>query len=119
MSRCWIDAVKAADVVFTIRLEDGKPELFRDIPDEKSGASLAGRKRLADWIYDGTRRWIGTDFPNPEQARAFNLDWDVYSAMFWRAMNVDYRELETRADAVAAVLRGAGRCTSRRRPAPT
>jgi aminopeptidase len=106
MSRCWVEAVKAADMVFTIRLEDGQPELFRDIPDDKFGASLAGRKHLCDWIYDGTRRWIGTDLPTPEQARAFNLDWDVYSAMFWRAMDVDYRALKARAEAVAAVLRG-------------
>ena len=108
MSTCWIEAVKAADVVFTVRLEDGKPGLFRDVADDKFGAALSGRKQLADWIYDGTRRWIGTDFPTKEQAKAFNLDFDAFAGMFWRALDVDYAELRARAEAVAAVMRGAG-----------
>jgi len=107
MSRCWVEAVKAADVVFTVRLEDGKPELFRDVPADKFGAALSGRKHLCDWIYDGTRRWIGTDYPTKEQAKAFNLDFDAFAGMFWRALDVDYTELRARAEAVAAVMRGA------------
>ena len=84
MSTCWIEAVKAADVVFTVRLEDGKPGLFRDVADDKFGAALSGRKQLADWIYDGTRRWIGTDFPTKEQAKAFDLDFAACGALLAR-----------------------------------
>ncbi len=103
----WVEAARAADIVFTVRLEDGQPQLFRDVPEEKSGAGLRGRKLLADVIYDGTRRWIGTDLPTPHQAAAFNLDFATFSDMFWRSLLVDYQQLTRRADVVAAVLEGA------------
>lgn len=103
----WIEAARAADIVFTVRLEDGQPQLFRDIPARRFGASLRGRKLLADVIYDGSRRWIGTDLPTPQQAEAFNLDFAAFSDMFWRSLLLDYRELTRRADVVAAALEGA------------
>lgn len=103
----WIEAARRADIVFSVRLEDGRPELFRDIPGERFGALLRGRKRLADVIYDGTRRWIGTDLPTPGQAAAFNLDFRRFSEMFWRSLLVDYGELSRRADVVASFLQGA------------
>jgi len=102
----WIAAARAADIVFTVRLEDGQPELFRDIPDERFGAVLRGRKLLADVIYDGSRRWIGTDLPTPQQAAAFGLDFAAFSDMFWRSLLIDYRELSRRADVVASFLEG-------------
>jgi len=100
----WIEAARRADIVFTVRLEDGRPELFRDIPREKYGGLLRGRKQLADVIYDGTRRWIGTDLPTRAQAAAFNLDFECFSDMFWRALLLDYGALSRRADVVAATL---------------
>ena len=50
----WIAAVKAADVVFTVRMEHGDPALFAGVPAAKQGAARKGRKLLADHIYDGT-----------------------------------------------------------------
>lgn len=107
ISAGWIEAARVADIVFTVRLEDGQPRLFRDIPAERSGAALRGRKLLADVIYDGSRRWIGTDLPTPAQAEAFGLDFASFSDMFWRSLLLDYRELTRRADVVAAALEGA------------
>jgi aminopeptidase len=103
----WIAAVKAADVVLTVRLEDGKPGLFTSVPPEKTGADRRGRKLLADHIYDGTRRWIGTDYPTRDQADAFRVGWDEFESTFWRALDVDYRLLQERAERICAVLQGA------------
>ena len=89
----WIAAVKAADVVFTVRMEHGDPALFAGVPAAKQGAARKGRKLLADHIYDGTRRWIGTDFPTPAQARAHGVSWERFAGTFWRALDVDYRLL--------------------------
>jgi len=106
-SQSWIDAVKAADVVFSVRLEDGKPQLFADAPADKMGAHRRGRKLISDHIYDGSRRWVGTDYPTVEQAAAFHLDFAAFEEMFWRALDVDYRALSERAERVCAVLDGA------------
>jgi leucyl aminopeptidase (aminopeptidase T) len=106
-SRSWIEAVKAADVVFTMRLEDGKPELFADVLSSQRGAESRGRKLLADYIYDGTRRWIGSDFPTAQQAAVFGMPFAAYDELFWRALDVDYTVLRERASRVAAVLDGA------------
>jgi aminopeptidase len=106
-SRSWIEAVKAADVVFTMRLEDGDPALFADVTPRQRGASSRGRKFLADHIYDGTRRWVGSDFPTAAQAAVFGLDADRYTELFWRALDLDYGELRERAARVCGLLEGA------------
>ena len=103
----WIEAVRAANVVFSMRLEDGSPQLFSSIGAEQLGADRRGRKQLADLIYDGTRRWVGSDFPTPDQARAFGMDFEEYSAAFWKAIDIDYAALEARAERVCALLDGA------------
>jgi leucyl aminopeptidase (aminopeptidase T) len=107
MSRGWVELVKKADVVFTVRMEDGDPAMFADVSPEQREASSKGRKHLADHIYDLSRRWIGTDFPTAGQARSFGLTFADFSDMFWRALDIDYVELRRRADAVAAALEGA------------
>ena len=101
----WIEAVKKADVVFTVRMEDGDPALFADVTPEQRAAGSRGRKLLADHIYDGSRRWIGTDYPTPQQAAAFNVDYEAYQAMFWSALDLDYAALKAHADRVAARAR--------------
>lgn len=106
-SASWIEAVRAADVVFTMRLEYGRPELFTAISAAQLGANRRGRKLLADLIYDGTRRWVGSDFPTPGQAATFGMDFAAYDELFWDALDVDYRELDAMAARVCAVLEGA------------
>lgn len=106
-SKSWIDAVKAADVVFTMHLDDGKPKLYADVTAAQRGAEGRGRKLLADSIYDGTRRWIGSDFPTREQADTFGLSFDAFDELFWRALDLDYGVLAERAARVCSVLDGA------------
>jgi leucyl aminopeptidase (aminopeptidase T) len=106
-SRSWIEAVKAADVVLTMHLEDGDPRLFADVATSQRSAEGRGRKLLADHIYDGTRRWIGSDFPTAAQAAVFGMDFDAYSESFWRSLDLDYGVLRERGARVAGLLRGA------------
>jgi aminopeptidase len=100
----WIAAVKAADVVLTVSMERGDPALFAGVPAAKLGAARKGGKLLSDVIYDGKRRWVGTDFPTPAQARAHGVPWETFAGTFWRALDVDYRLLRERAERISAVL---------------
>jgi aminopeptidase len=100
----WIDAAKSADVVLSVHIEDGDPALFSAVPATRLGAARRGRKLLTDHIFDGSRRWIGTDYPTPAQARALGVPWETFAHAFWRALDVDYRLLRERAERVCAVL---------------
>jgi aminopeptidase len=108
-SRVQLEAARAADVVFVVRMELGDPMLFVDVAPEQEAAANRSRKPLFDLFFAGDRRWIGTDFPTPGQAAAFGLDHGAFSDMFWRSLDVDYGELKRKADVLAAVLEGSRR----------
>jgi aminopeptidase len=108
-SRVQLEAVRAADLIVVVRMEHGEPMLFADVSPEREMAAVRSRKPLFDLFFDGTRRWIGTDFPTPGQAAAFGLEYATFADMFWRSLDVDYGELQRKADALAAVLDGAER----------
>jgi len=102
-----LEAVRAADVVVVVRMEDGDPRLFADVTPAQRAAQQRGRKPIGDVIFGGGKRWIGTDYPTPAQAAAFNLEWGAFNDMFWRALDVDYGELQEKADAAASLFEGA------------
>ena len=102
-----LEAVRAADVVFVVRMEDGDPRLFADVTPAQRAAQQRGRKPVIDVIFGGGKRWIGTDYPTPEQAAAFDLEWNAFSEMFWRSLDIDYVELQEKADAGARLFEGA------------
>jgi aminopeptidase len=106
-SRCELAAVSAADVLIVVHMEDGDPRLFADVPPAQRAAQSRGRKPITDAIFGGGKRWIGTDFPTAAQAAAFNLRWDDFRDMFWRSLDIDYAELQERADAAAGLFEGA------------
>ena len=106
-SRVQLEAVRAADLAFVVRMEHGDPMLFADVSPEQDAAATRARKPLFDLFFGEGRRWIGTDFPTPGQAAAFGLEYAAFSEMFWRSLDVDYAELQGKADALAAVLEGA------------
>lgn len=108
-SRAQLEAARAADVVVVVRMELGDPLPFAAVPPEQEAAAARGRKPLIDAFFTQGKRWIGTDFPTPGQARAFGLDFAAFSDMFWRSLDVDYAELQRKADALAGVLDGARR----------
>jgi aminopeptidase len=107
-SRVQLEAARAADVVIVVHMEHGDPMLFADVAPEQHAAASTSRKPLFDLFFSGGRRWIGTDFPTPPQAAAFGLDFTAFSDMFWRSLDVDYAELQRKADALVAALEGVG-----------
>lgn len=108
-SRVQLEAARAADVAFVVRMELGDPMLFGDVAPEREAAAIRGRKPVVDQFFVEGKRWIGTDFPTPGQAAAFGLDYDAFAGMFWRSLDVDYSELRRKADTLAGVLHGARR----------
>ncbi len=108
-SRVQLEAARAADVVMVVRMELGDPMMFADVAPEQEAAAVRGRKPVIDVFFQEGRRWIGTDFPTPGQARAFGLEFAAFNDMFWRSLDVDYDELRRKADALASVLEGARR----------
>jgi aminopeptidase len=106
-SACALAAVKAADVVIVVHMEHGAPALFADVAAERFGAARLGRKPLMEAQFEPGRRWIGTDYPTPEQAEHFGMAMDAYAELFWRAIDVDYSALQRRAALICEVLDGA------------
>lgn len=101
--------IKSCDVIITVGMERKDPYTLRDLPEERLTAYRIGRKPWMDVVYDGQRRWVGTDFPTEEQAAAYGLDFRALHDVYWRAMAVDYEALRLRASKVAQTLRKAGK----------
>ena len=52
----WIEAARAADIVFIVRMEDGDPELFTDVaPPTRTAAATRGRKPVTDIFFSDGR----------------------------------------------------------------
>ncbi|GFP29153.1 aminopeptidase [Candidatus Hakubella thermalkaliphila] len=99
--------IQNSDVIITVSFLFKDPALSSRIPEERYSAERSGNKPIKDIIFDGHRRWVGTDFPTPEQAASYGVDFEYYHDTFWQAMNVDYPALASRAEDLAVVLRGA------------
>ena len=107
-SSCALAAVRAADVVIVVHMEHGDPALFAGVPAAGLGAARRARKPILEAQFEKGRRWIGTDFPTPDQAQLFGLPTDEYAELFWRAIDIDYAALTSRAELVRDALDGAG-----------
>jgi aminopeptidase len=105
-SECALAATRAADVVIVVHMEHGAPALFTGVTPEQFGAARRGRKALLDAQFEAGRRWIGTDYPTPEQAEHFDIGVEAYAELFWRAVDVDYSALQRRAALICEVLDG-------------
>ncbi len=53
-SRVQLEAVRAADVVFVVKMEHGDPMLFADVSPEQDAAATRARKPLFDLFFSGT-----------------------------------------------------------------
>jgi aminopeptidase len=102
-----VAALSAADLVITTFFERAKPHLFRNIPASRLRAQRQSEEKPSDVIYDGKRRWLGTEFPTPGQADALGCDWQTFENLFWRAMNLDYTTLQEPAQKLARKIRAA------------
>ena len=97
-------ALTASDVIITTFFERADPLAFAHFSAQRLQALRASEEASSDIIFDGTRRWIGTEIPTPGQAVALGQDWATLHNLFWRAMAVDYRPIQLGAAQLAAKL---------------
>lgn len=102
-------ALQVSDLVITTFFERAEPARFSDISPTRQRAIKQSEEAPSNIIYDGKRRWIGTEVPTPGQAWSLGLDWPLLQAMFWQAMQVDYVLLEDLARRLAERLAGTRR----------
>lgn len=100
-------ALEASDLVITTFFERADPARFSQLSPARQRALKQSEEASSNIIYDGKRRWIGTEVPTPGQAQALGQDWPLLQAMFWQAMQVDYVLLADQARRLAAKLAGA------------
>ncbi len=102
-----VAALSASDVVITTFFERADPQSFNQFSSARLRALKQSEEAPSDVIFDGTRRWIGTEVPTPRQAAALGCDWSVLHNLFWQAMAVDYTAIGEQARALASRLAAA------------
>lgn len=106
--RHFLSAIKETDVFFSIGVEPKNPGRFKAIPEEREAARRLFSKKVIDTFnqYPEKRR-VGIGFPTPEQAALYNINFEEFSTMFWKAMNIDYQTLSETAKKLAGIIRDA------------
>jgi aminopeptidase len=100
-------ALSASNVIITTFFERANPYLFQAVDPARLRALRQSEEAPSDIIYDGKRRWIGTEIPTPEQAQALGVDWLILHNSFWRAMQANYSEIGEQAIWLASQMRRA------------
>jgi aminopeptidase len=85
-------ALEKSDIIITTFFERADPRSFHsaDIDPQRYGALLRSEEAPSDIIYDGKRRWLGTEVPTPAQAAALGCHWPTLHNIYWKAMSSDY-----------------------------
>lgn len=97
-------ALEASDLVITTFFERAEPAHFGKVSPARLRALKQSEEAPSNIIYDGKRRWVGTEVPTPGQARSLGQDWPSLNTMFWQAMQADYPLLERQARRLARRL---------------
>jgi aminopeptidase len=97
-------ALTESDLVITTFFERADPHRFRNVPPERMRALRQSEEKPSDIIFDGRRRWLGTEVPTAQQAIALGSNWPTLHNLFWRAMQVDYRPIMAQAQRIAAKM---------------
>lgn len=84
-------AASATKVLF-IRCPDD-PELLQRLPPKKYGAYITAFQQAYEKAFKGQTRWTAVDWPTEYEARIEDLDYDQYSAEFFRACNQDWHKI--------------------------
>lgn len=100
-------ALEASDLVITTFFERANPPAFSHFAPARLRALKGSEEAPSNIIFDGKRRWIGTEVPTPGQATALGCDWPTLQNLFWQAMAIDYLPLGAQAQALAARLKTA------------
>ncbi|MEI6045545.1 MAG: aminopeptidase [Chloroflexota bacterium] len=83
-------ALTESDLVITTFFERADPHRFAALSPVRWRALRRSEEEPSAIIYDGNRRWLGTEVPTPQQAAALGCDWPSLHNLFWRAMLADY-----------------------------
>ncbi len=97
-------ALSASDLIISTFFERDNPSLFNPVPPARLDALRRSEELPGDIIFDGTRRWLGTEIPTPGQARALGCDWPILHNQFWKAMQADYNVIRQNALGVARLV---------------
>lgn len=106
--RHFLSTIKETDVFFSVGVEPKNPKRFKDIPEEREAARRLFSKQIIDLFNDHPKtRRVGIGFPTQEQAQLYNISFDEFYTMFWKAMNIDYRALSEKAKKLAHIIKDA------------
>ncbi len=83
------------------------PRILSKLPEDKIGAQREGNRPINDKFIELGIRWTGIGFPTREKAEMFNIDFEEFWDMFWRALNTDYDKLYEEGNRIADRLRNA------------
>lgn len=97
-------ALSTSDLIITTFFERADPHSFATLAPERLRALRRSEESPSDIIYDGQRRWLGTEVPTPRQAAALGCDWPTLHNLFWRAMLVNYKPVANQAQQLAEML---------------
>jgi len=100
--------MQRTDVCITTSFEAEDPSLFTDIPPAKLTALNQAGKPVSETLYDGSRRWVGTDVPTPQQAATYGVPFEEFHDIFWKGMMADPRSMHRQAGSIAALAGNAG-----------
>ncbi len=98
--------IEETDLVVYVGMQPKDPLPFRLLPPERMAAERLMRKAITDIILSrAEKRWVGVAYPTEEQARMYDLPFEQFHDMVWRAIDIDYVQLSERAEKVASFLR--------------
>lgn len=97
-------ALEASDLVITTFFERAEPRRFAHLSPSRQRALKQSEEAPSNIIYDGKRRWVGTEVPTRGQAESLGVEWLVLETIFWQAMQVDYSALSGQAGRLAGRL---------------
>lgn len=104
--RHLVSAIKETDVFFSVGAEPQNPERFKNVPEEREAARRLFSKQILDLFYHyPEKRRLGIGFPTRGQAEMYNINFEEFYDMFWRAMNIDYETLSKKAKKVASFIK--------------
>ncbi len=106
--RHFLSLIKETDVFISVGVESKDPERFKTIPEEREAARRLFSKQIIETYNKGTdKKRLGIGFPTKEQAHMYNIDFEEFYDMFWRAMNIDYEKLSENAKKLASLIKDA------------
>ncbi len=106
--RHFISMLKETDIFLSVGVDPKDPERFREVPEEREAARrLFSKEIMTLFSNHPEKRRVGMGFPTKEQAALFNIPFEVYHDMFWKAMNIDYETLSKRAWKIAEFIKNA------------